>query len=205
MSSSGERELYNIRKFDGTNFSMWKEQIKDVLVQKKQLKPISGPTAKPVDMSEEDWAELDALAKSTIRLHLAESVYFTMVSETTSFNLWNKLCSTYEKETASNKVYLMKRLFELQMKEGTSVASHLNEFNIIFSQMQAQKLEFGDEVKAIFLLCSLPASWDTFRIAISNSTPDGTLTFNDVVGSLLAEEIHTKSMDQGKNGQALAT
>ena len=35
MSSSGEHELYNIRKFDGTNFSMWKEQIKDVLVQKK--------------------------------------------------------------------------------------------------------------------------------------------------------------------------
>ena len=53
--------------------------------------------------------------------------------------------------------------------------------------MQAQKLEFGDEVKAIFLLCSLLASWDTFRIAISNSTPDGTLTFNDIVGSLLAD------------------
>ena len=59
-------------------------------------------------MSEEDWAELDALAKSTIRLHLVESVYFTVVSETTPFNLWKKLCSTYEKETASNKVYLVK-------------------------------------------------------------------------------------------------
>ena len=81
------------------------------------------------------------------------------------------------------------------MKEVTSVASHLNEFNIIFSQMQAQKLEFGDEVKAIFLLCSLPASWDTFRIAISNSVPDGMLTFNDIVGILLAKEIHRKSMD----------
>ena len=74
MSSSGERELYNIRKFDGTNFSLWKEQIQDVLVQKKQLKPISGPTARPADKSETDWAELDALAKSTMRLHLAESV-----------------------------------------------------------------------------------------------------------------------------------
>ena len=104
MSSSGERELYNIRKFDGTNFSMWKEQIKDILVHKKQLNPISGPNAKPVDMLEEDGAELDALAKSTITLHLAESVYFTVVSETTSFNLWKKLCSTYKKETASNKV-----------------------------------------------------------------------------------------------------
>ena len=84
-------------------------------------------------MSDVDWVELDVLAKSTIRLHLAESVYFTVVSETSSFNLRKKLCSTYEKETASNKVYLMKRLFELQMKEGTSMALHLNEFNIIFS------------------------------------------------------------------------
>ena len=117
-----------------------------------------------------------------------------------SHNLWKKLCITYEKEAASNKVYLMKRLFELQMNEGTSVAAHLNEFNIIFNQMQAQKLEFGDEVKAISLLCSLPASWDTFQIAIRNSMPEGGLTFNDVVGNLLAEEIHRKSMDQGKNG-----
>ena len=113
-------------------------------------------------MSNADWAELDALAKSMIRLHLTKLVYFTVVNEMMSHNLWKKLCSTYEKESASNKVYLMKRLFELQMKEGTSVATHLNEFNIIFSQMQAQKLDFQDEVKAIFLLCSLPASWDTF-------------------------------------------
>ena len=60
MSSLGERELYNIRKFNGTNINLWKEKIKDVLLQKKQLKPISGLTAKPSDMSEEDWAELDA-------------------------------------------------------------------------------------------------------------------------------------------------
>ena len=56
-------------------------------------------------------------------------------------------------------------------------------------------MKFDDEVKAIFLLCSLPASWDTFCTAISNSVPDGKLTFNDVVGSLLAEEIRRKSMD----------
>ena len=71
------------------------------------------------------------MAKSRIRLHLAESIYFTVVNEMSSHNLWKKMCSTYEKETTSNKGYLMKRLFELQMKEGTSVALHLNEFNII--------------------------------------------------------------------------
>ena len=87
-------------------------------------------------MFAKDWNDLDALAKSMDKLYLAESVYFTMVNEKTMHNLWKKLCATYEKETASNKVYLMKQLFELQMKEGGSIALHLNEFNIIFSSFR---------------------------------------------------------------------
>ena len=45
------------------------------------------------------------------------------------------LCAMHEKEIVFNKVYLMKKLFELQMKDGGSIASHLNEFNIIFNQL----------------------------------------------------------------------
>ena len=128
---------------------------------------------------------MDSLAKSTVRLHLAKSVYFIVVNEKTTYELWMKLCATYEKEIASNNVYLMKWLFELQMKESGSIASRLNEFNIIFGQLQAQKLNFDAEMKAIFLLCSLPSSWDTFCTAINNSAPGGVLNFDDV-GSLLA-------------------
>ena len=91
-------------------------------------------TAKPVDMYDGDWDDVDALARYTIRLNLAKLVYFIVVNEKTIKSLWNKLCTTYE-ETASNKVYLMKKLFELQMKKHGSIASHLNEFNIIFSQL----------------------------------------------------------------------
>ena len=112
-----------------------------------------------------------------------------MVNEKTMHELWKKLCATYEKETASNKVYLMKWLFELHIKEGGSIASHLNEFNIIFSQLQAQKLNFDAEMKSIFLLCSLPSSWDTFHTTVSNSASGGVLNFDDVGGSLLADEI----------------
>ena len=60
---------------------------------------------------------------------------------------------------------------------------------MVFSQLQAQKLNFDAEMKEIFLLCSLPSSWDTFRIAISNSTLGLVLNFDDVMGSLLVEEI----------------
>lgn len=78
---------------------------------------------------------------------------------------------------------------------------HLNEFNNLFSQLVAQNLNFGDEIKAIFLLCSLPSSRDTFCNAISNSVPGGVLHFDDVTSSLLGEEIRIKSMNS-KNGSA---
>ena len=59
------------------------------------------------------------------------------------------------------------------------------------------------EMKAIFLLCSLPSAWDTFRTAISNSVLCGVSNFDDVVGSLLVEEIKKKSMDHGKQDATL--
>ena len=31
-----ERDVYDIKKFDGLNFALWIEQIQDILVQKKQ-------------------------------------------------------------------------------------------------------------------------------------------------------------------------
>ena len=64
-------------------------------------------------MLDGDWDDLDALARYIISLNLAESVYFTMVNEKTTKSLWNKLCATYEKEVASNKVYLIKKLLEM--------------------------------------------------------------------------------------------
>ena len=80
---------------------------------------------------------------------------------------------------------------------------YLNEFNIILSQVQAQKLNFDAKMKAIFLLCSLPSSWDTSHTAISNFAPSGVLNFDDVVGSLLVEEIIKKFVDHGKQDAAL--
>jgi hypothetical protein len=41
----------------------------------------------------------------------------------------------YEKTLASNKVFLMKRLFNMNMPEGGSVADYLNEFNTVINQL----------------------------------------------------------------------
>ena len=69
------------------------------------------------------------------------------------------------------------------------MSNHLNEFNTIYSQLLAQGVKFDEPVRAMFLLITLPESWDTFRIALSNSAPPDGLTIAGVEGSLLMKKL----------------
>ncbi|MCO5604116.1 hypothetical protein L7F22_058275 [Adiantum nelumboides] len=179
-----------------------KEQ-EDVLVQKKQKLPIVYATrTKEMNMTQFQWEELDELCRSTIRLHLAELVYFLVLECESSYALWQKLCNTYAKDTASNKVFMMQKLFNHRMKESASVASHINDFDSLFAQIRAQRINIDDEMKGIFLLCSLPPSWDIFCTAVSNSAPNGTLVYIDVTSSFLSEEMRRKAMGSSHRGEA---
>ena len=59
------------------------------------------------------------------------------------------LAKLYEKPSASNKVFLMKRLFNMKMSEGGSVTDHLNEFNTVTNQLSYLKVDFYYEIQAL--------------------------------------------------------
>ena len=106
-------------------------------MQKKQARPIKLKGVKPEVMSDIDWQEMDELARSTIMLTLSKSVYFNVKDMKTNFEIWQKLCDLYEKKSATSQVYWLKQLVDLKMIEVTSMCSHLNEFNTIFSHLSA--------------------------------------------------------------------
>ena len=82
-------------------------------------------------------------------MHLSESVYFTVQSWTTAFELWKKLSETYEKKVASTKMYLIRRLYNLRMKDSDAVQAHLNEYESLRSQISSQGTIIEDELRAI--------------------------------------------------------
>jgi hypothetical protein len=113
------------------------------------------------------------------------------------------LAKLYEKPSASNKVFLMKRLFNMKMLEGGSVADHLNEFNTVTNQLSSVKVDFDDEVRVLLILCSLPESWNDLVMDVSNSVSgSNTLKFVDVVGVILSEEMQRKRTGE-TSGNAL--
>jgi hypothetical protein len=195
---------FRVEKFNGQNFSLWKMQMEDYLYQKDLYLPLGGKTKMPTGMKDEEWNLLDRKALGTIRLCLAASVAFNISKETTTEGLMQTLSKLYEKPSASNKVFLMKRLFNMNMSEGGSVANHLNDFNTVTSQLSYVGVNFDDEVRALLFLCSLPESWNGLVMAISNSVSgSSTLKFDDVVGAILSEEMRRKSSGE-TSGNALS-
>ena len=95
-----------------------------------------------------------------------------------------------EKTLDSNKVFLMKCLFNMNMLEGGSIPDHLNEFNMLTSQLSSVKVKFDDEVRDLLFLCSFPKRWNSLVMVVSNSVPSSnTLKFDDVIGVIFREEM----------------
>ena len=79
------------------------------------------------------------------------------------------LAKLYEKPSMSNKLFLMKILFNINMSEGGYVANHLNEFNTITNQLCSVKVDFDDEVKALIIFFSLLEIWNGLVMDVRHS------------------------------------
>ena len=133
-----------IRKFDGKNFTLWKEMMQDMLVIRRQVEAIRH-NDKPASMSTKEWRSMDEVARSIIRMHLAENFYFNMSKETTTFSLWEKLQAVYEKKSSSSKLILIRQIFNMKVRETDSSTSHINTFSRVLSELSSQGTNFEEE------------------------------------------------------------
>ena len=68
--------------------------------------------------------------------------------------LMETLEKLYENPSTSNKVFLMKRLFNMKMAEGGSVVDYLNEFNTITSRLSSVGINFDNEIRSRIIIKS---------------------------------------------------
>jgi hypothetical protein len=121
--------------------------MQDYLIVCGYIDPIEHDTASAT-YKPDVWTKLDRVARGTIRMHLSESVSYTVQSCTTSKELCKTLSDSYEKKVAATKIYLIRRLYNLRMKESDLITAHLNEYEGVISQLSAQGMMIDDELKS---------------------------------------------------------
>ena len=190
-----------IEKFDGSDIGFWKMQIEDYLYQKDLHEPRLG--VKLDTMTLQQWKLKDRQALGLIRLMLSRNVAINIIKEKTTSDLMKALSNMYEKSLAMNKVSLMWRLFNLEMSEGGSIVDHINEFNMIVSQLSSVEINFEVEIKALILMSSLPKLWNTVVAAISSSRGSDKLKFDEIRDVVLSESIRKRETGNS-SGSALS-
>jgi hypothetical protein len=82
-------------------------------------------------MMDEEWEILDIKELGMMHLCLSTSMDFNISKKMTTKDPMKALNKHYEKPSAFNKVFLLKRLFNMKMLEGGFDVDHLNEFNMV--------------------------------------------------------------------------
>ncbi|RDX83248.1 hypothetical protein CR513_35855, partial [Mucuna pruriens] len=85
--------------------------------------------------------------------------------------------------------------------EDTSLSDHLNEFQRIIDQMLGMGIKFEYEILGLLLLNSLPESWETFKVSITNSIPNGVVSLQMVKGSVLNKETRRKTQSSSSQSE----
>jgi hypothetical protein len=188
-----EDQKFRVEKCNDQNYQLWKMQMEDYLYQKDLFLQLGGIENNSMAMKDEEWEVIERKTLGTIRVSLEASTDFNILKKKTTKKPMDALAKLYEKPSSSNKVFIMKRLFNMKMSEGGFVAEHLNEFNTVTNQLSSVKVEFDDEVKAPLILCSFPERWNYLVMVLSNYVSgSNTLKFDDAVGVILSEEMRQK-------------
>ncbi len=155
--------------------------MEDILYYKDLHDPIEGNSAKPSSMSKK---ECEKMHRET-----------TGVSDSVS----KLVCSIMYlmRQIKANTLFAIRKLVHLKLKEGRSVVEHLSEFQDLVNQLTRMNLMIGDELQALLFLSSLPNSWDTLVVSLSNFALNGILQLAVVKENLFNEE--TKRKDMGKD------
>jgi hypothetical protein len=111
-----------------------------------------------------------------------------IIDEKHARTLCKKLEELYAFKEGTNKMLFIKKLWCLRYKEGTPIVDHVNEFHGIINQLSSVGITFEDEDRALLLLGSLPDNWKTFKVTVSNSAPNGVVTWNLVKTKVLNGE-----------------
>ena len=146
------------------------------------------------------------LARYTTRKHKALAVIVLSIDPSLLYIVgeaddpilvWEKLQNQFEKKSWSNKLYLRRKLHTIRLVDGGSVQDHIKQMMDIFDELARIGDPLNEEYKVIYLLASLPESYNILVTALEASIEVPKMEI--VTEKLLHEEMKKSGENQDEN------
>ena len=87
--------------------------------------------------------------------------------------VWKTLSNQFQKKTWTNRLALRRRLHSVRLKDGQTIQDHVKTLTKIFNELAVIGDTIEDDDRVIYLLASLPESYDMLVTALEANSEDG--------------------------------
>ena len=126
---------------------------------------------------------------------------YHVMDEESPTAIWLKLESRYMSKSLTNKLFLKKKLYVLNMEKGLTLDQHINTFNKIISDLNRVDVKFKEEDMALILLNYIPESYDNLVTTLKLGKE--TLELEEITGVLLFFNKRKKASHGDSQGEWL--
>ncbi|KAL2251745.1 UNVERIFIED_CONTAM: Retrovirus-related Pol polyprotein from transposon TNT 1-94 [Sesamum indicum] len=187
---------YNLQPFDGkTDFSIWQQKMKGILIQQRVFKAIDGNYLENV--SEEKIQENDEFAYSSIILNLSDTVLRKVGKQNSSKDLWNKLEELYTETSLPSKLFLLEKIFKYKLDLSKNIDENLDDFTKLIQDIKLTGDKNIDEYSPIILLNAIPESYSDVKSAIKYGRDS--VNLETVVNGLKSKEMDLRANKPSQN------
>ena len=138
-------------KLIGSNYSVWKSKMRDMLVCKNLGLPMQFGDKRPNKIDAMTWGMLHLKAATYIRCFIDMSLYNNFNEENKADVLWEKIDIMFENKNAINRVSVFRKIVRLRYQDGSSMAEHINAFQGLTNQTTSLEVPLANEVLALFV------------------------------------------------------
>lgn len=178
---------FQVGKFDGNDFPVWKAQIESLLRAKDMAhvltakRPIEEKLAKEFDPK-------DSVAKSLLLLSLDNKHARLVLSCSTAREIWSKLIQIHEKKSVASKLIMQREFFELRMRPDEKVEDYVSRAEYLHGQLQNIGVNSIDEITLVGKIVNgLPRRYMNF-ISNWSIVENSKQNLDELLPRLMAEE-----------------
>ena len=166
------QEFVKLDRFDGTNFTRWKDKMMFLLTALKisyilnpALADLSPPNSDEDEQTKKDRSkreEDELLCRGHILNNLSDRLYDLFTSVKTAKEIWSALEFKYNNEKQGVEKFLIMKYFEFSMVDNVSVMDQVHELQILVSKLKDVKVEVPESLQVGGIIAKLPPSWNGY-------------------------------------------
>lgn len=171
------------------NFLVWKFQTLTVLRAHELAGVVDGQEPRPTNEGEQltKWKNKNARAMKVIISSIEKKPLVHLMNCTNAKEMYEKLCSIYERDTEQQKCALLQEFFNYTYNKETDMATHISKLENLSYRLKALNQEINDTMLMSKILATLlpdynhfPSAWESTAAAEKNLT--------NLTARLIAEE-----------------